>query len=255
MECVHLSFLLLAFLAVWAVMVIWGDLIHKVKLTLLSRVGLFATPGTVAHQAPLSMGFSRQEYWSGFPFPSPRDLPNPGVEPGSPALQADALSSEPPGKPKFIARIICEFFDQGSGTRMGLDYCVWDGISAGPSKVRHSRSLKGESHQHRGGWRHQRRKECFQSPVRTGTTWRGSSHRSWICEETQPLPEMQPYPPLPRREWEAPSSPALLFSAGTSHWVKPSRKSENQGTPGGSLPLHRAEQRRARNGLQEANRE
>ena len=65
----------------------------------LSRVRLFATLWTVAHQAPLSMGFSRQEYWNGLPFPSPGDLPNPGIEPGSPALQADALSSEPPGKP------------------------------------------------------------------------------------------------------------------------------------------------------------
>ena len=63
----------------------------------LSRVRLFATPRTVARQAPLSMGFSRQEYWSGLPFPSPGDLPNPGIEPGSPALQADALSSESPG--------------------------------------------------------------------------------------------------------------------------------------------------------------
>ena len=53
----------------------------------------------VAYQAPLSMGFSRQEYWSGLPFPSPGDLPNPGIEPGSPALQTDALPSEPPGKP------------------------------------------------------------------------------------------------------------------------------------------------------------
>ena len=63
----------------------------------LSRVRLFATPWTVARQAPLSMGFSRQEYWSGLPFPSPGDLPNPGIEPGSPVLQADALPSEPPG--------------------------------------------------------------------------------------------------------------------------------------------------------------
>ena len=53
----------------------------------------------VAHQAPLSTGFSRQEYWSGLPFPSPGDLPDPGIEPRSPALQADALTSEPPGKP------------------------------------------------------------------------------------------------------------------------------------------------------------
>ena len=64
----------------------------------LSRVQLFATPWTVAYQAP-SMGFSREEYWSGLPFPSPEDLPNPGTEPRSPALQADALPSEPPGKP------------------------------------------------------------------------------------------------------------------------------------------------------------
>ena len=59
----------------------------------LSRIRLFATPLTVVYQAPLSMGFSRQWYWSGLPFPSPGDLPNPGIEPGSPTLQADALPS------------------------------------------------------------------------------------------------------------------------------------------------------------------
>ena len=69
------------------------------KVKSLSRVWLFATPWTVAYQAPPSMGFSRQEYWSGLPFPSPGDLPDPGIEPGSPAFQADALASEPPGKP------------------------------------------------------------------------------------------------------------------------------------------------------------
>ena len=60
--------------------------LDKVKVKSLSRVRLFATPWTVAYQAPLSMGFSRQEYWSGLPFPSPGDLPNPGIEPGSPVL-------------------------------------------------------------------------------------------------------------------------------------------------------------------------
>ena len=60
----------------------------------------FATPWTVPHQAPPSMGFSRQEYWSGLPWPSPGDLPNSGIEPWSPALQADALPFEPPGKPQ-----------------------------------------------------------------------------------------------------------------------------------------------------------
>ena len=57
----------------------------------LNRFRLFATPWTVAHQAPPSMGFSRQEYWSGLPFPSPGDIPDPGIEPMSPALRADAF--------------------------------------------------------------------------------------------------------------------------------------------------------------------
>ena len=65
----------------------------------LSCVQLFATPWTVAHKAPLSMGFSRQEYWSGLPCPPPGGLPNPGIEPKSPALQADSLLTEPPEKP------------------------------------------------------------------------------------------------------------------------------------------------------------
>ena len=86
----------------------------KVKVKSLSRVRLFVTPWTVAYQAPLSVRFSRQEYWSGLPFPSPGDLPDPGIEPGFPALEADALTSEPPGKPKetnvvlkHITTIIC----------------------------------------------------------------------------------------------------------------------------------------------------
>ena len=80
---------------------LWNQLLPltKVKVKSLSRVRLFATPWTVAHQAPPSMGFSRQEYWSGLPFPSPGDLPNPGIEPRGPTLQADALTFEPPGKP------------------------------------------------------------------------------------------------------------------------------------------------------------
>ena len=65
----------------------------------LSHVRLFVISWTVAHQAPPSMEFSRHEYWSGLPFPSPGDLPDPGIEPRSPTLQADALLSEPPGKP------------------------------------------------------------------------------------------------------------------------------------------------------------
>ena len=70
---------------------------EKVKVKSLSRVRLFATPWTVAYQAPPSMGFSRQEHWSELPFPSPGDLFYPRIEPGSPALQADCLLSGPPG--------------------------------------------------------------------------------------------------------------------------------------------------------------
>ena len=65
-----------------------------------SHVWFFAIPWTVARQVPLSMGFSRQEYWSGLPRPPPGDIPNPGIEPRSPALQVDSLPSEPPGKLK-----------------------------------------------------------------------------------------------------------------------------------------------------------
>ena len=73
------------------------SLVAKTCLTL-------ATPWTVACQAPLSMGFSRREYWSGLPFPSPGDLPDPGIEPWSPALQADSLPTELWGKPYFKIR-------------------------------------------------------------------------------------------------------------------------------------------------------
>ena len=70
----------------------------KVKVKSLSHVRLFVILWAVAYHAPPSMGFSRQEYLSGLPFPPPEDLPNPGIEPGSPEFWEDALQSEPPGK-------------------------------------------------------------------------------------------------------------------------------------------------------------
>ena len=73
--------------------------IHWSVKVWVSRVWLFVTPWTVAHQAPLSVGFSRQEYWSGQPFPSLGHLPNPGIKPGSPTLQVDSFPSGPTGKP------------------------------------------------------------------------------------------------------------------------------------------------------------
>ena len=87
----------------------------------LSHIQLFATPWTVAYQAPPSMGFSRQECWSGVPFPSPGDLPDPGIEPGSPALRADALPFELPGKPskiKFIENYLKITFKRKSRVKI-----------------------------------------------------------------------------------------------------------------------------------------
>ena len=71
-----------------------------------SHVWLFATPWIVDCQAPLSMGFPRQEYWSGLPFPSPGYLPNPEIKPRYPALQADSLPSEPPGKSGNSSKVL-----------------------------------------------------------------------------------------------------------------------------------------------------
>ena len=68
---------------------------EKVKVKSLSRVRLFVTPWTVAHQAPLSMGFFRQEYWSGLPFPSPGDIPDPAIKPRSPSLTGGFFTAEP----------------------------------------------------------------------------------------------------------------------------------------------------------------
>ena len=74
-------------------------------LSRFSHIQLFVTLWTVAHQAPLSMRFSRQEYWSGLPFLSSGDLPDPGIKPRSPALWADSLPPEPPGKP-YVYNIV-----------------------------------------------------------------------------------------------------------------------------------------------------
>ena len=112
---------------------IWLDQSSSVywkKVKTLSRVRLFATPWTVANQAPPSMGFSRQEYWSGFLFPSPGDLPDPGIEPRSPAFQADALSSEHQGSQcllvwHLVSRLCfqpCQLLSAGS---FGLSPYMW----------------------------------------------------------------------------------------------------------------------------------
>ena len=85
-----------------------GGLKVKVKVKSLSRVQLFEIPRTVDFQTPLSMGFSRQECWSGLPVPSSEDLLDPGIKPGSSALQANSLPSEPPWSPPCIVTPVNE---------------------------------------------------------------------------------------------------------------------------------------------------
>ena len=80
-----------------------------VVVQLLSRVQFFETAWTVAHQAPLSMGFSRQEYWSGLPFPTPGDLPDPGIKPMFPALAGRFFTKEPQGTPLKQLMIFLNF--------------------------------------------------------------------------------------------------------------------------------------------------
>ena len=82
---------------IWVICIEW-------VLSRFSRVWLFATLWTVAHQSPLSMGFSKQEHWSELPFPPPGDFPSPGIEPASPALQADSFTVWPPG---FLKGLVC----------------------------------------------------------------------------------------------------------------------------------------------------
>ena len=90
-----------------------------------SRVRVLASPGTVAHQAPLYTWFSRQEHWSRLPFPSPGDLPDPGLEPRSPALQVDSLPAEPPGKPRlFVNTLQTPPMPSQSSTAMLMDLTV-----------------------------------------------------------------------------------------------------------------------------------
>ena len=87
-----------------------------VSVYVLSHVRLFATPWTVACQASLSMGIHQAIYWSGWPFPSPGDLPNPGMEPRSSALQADSLVSDSPGKSLYLCVYVCVCVHTGTYT-------------------------------------------------------------------------------------------------------------------------------------------
>ena len=117
------------------------DPLEKVKP--FSRVQLFMTPWTVACRAPLSMEFYRQEYWSGLPFPSPGDLPDTGIEPRSPTLQADSLPSKPPGKPKRRKWPLTPVFlpRKCHGQRSLVGYRPW-----GHKRLQHDLVTKQQQH-------------------------------------------------------------------------------------------------------------
>ena len=106
-----------------------GSLVAKSCLTL-------ATPWTVVHKAPLSMGFSRQEYWSGFPFPTSGELPDPGIKPDSPSLQADSWPTEPPGKIFFL-----HFSSVQSLSHVRLFVTVWIAARQASLSITNSWSL------------------------------------------------------------------------------------------------------------------
>ena len=124
--------------------------IKRSEVKSLSRVRLFATLWTVAYQAPPSVGFSRQEYWSGLPFPSPGDLPNPGIEPRSPALPTDALPSEPPGNPPAKA-----------------------------GDIRDTGSILGSGRAPGGGHSNPLQYSCLENPMDRGTRW-ATAH--WVVK-------------------------------------------------------------------------
>ena len=107
----------------------------------------FVTPWVVAHQVPLSMGFLRQEYWSGLPFPSPGGVPDLGIKPGSPALQADSLPPDPLGKHKYI-QIPCHvyFHRLSLSLHLHLIYVVSQSVQFSHSVV--SDSLQPHEPQH-----------------------------------------------------------------------------------------------------------
>ena len=101
----------------------------------LSRVQLFAISWTVAHQAPPPMGISRQEYRSGLAFPSPGDLPDPGIEPGSPTLLVDALQSEPPGKSGKVMSLLFNMLSRFVITFLPRNKCLLISWLLSPSAV------------------------------------------------------------------------------------------------------------------------
>ena len=129
----------------------------KVHVCMLSHVKLFVTPWTAAHQAPLSMGFSRQEYWSGLPCPPPGDLPNPGIEPASPAssaLQADFFTWEAKVH-SFSFQFLSQTCFKGRKTFLltpfeGKETCCWTDFRLGAACPLPGRSRPGPCRPHTG---------------------------------------------------------------------------------------------------------
>ena len=117
--------------------------IHESESEVAQSCPTLCDPWTVAHQAPLSMGFSRKEYWSGLPFPSPGDLPNPGIESGSPTLQADALTSEPPGKPPNVRPDTIKLVEENTGKTLFDINCSKVFLNLSPRGIKKKQKTDG----------------------------------------------------------------------------------------------------------------
>ena len=160
-----------------------------------SCVRLFATPWTVAHQAPPSMGFSRQEYWRGLPLPSPGDLPDPGIEPRSPALEADALTTEPPGD-KSLTRP--QPHQPAGPGRQELRGAHASNPQVAPSRLgARLRALRsaGQNRSERGA---KLSPDLLISPKQPPPLPREQKRRRWIARR-RPTSVLPPAPPAPAR--------------------------------------------------------
>ena len=149
-------------------------------LSCFSHVWLLATVWTVAHQASLSMGFSRQDYWSELPFPSPGDLPDPGIEPVSLALQADSLLSEPPGKPLiYIDSIMEDINIKWAGDHIGPTFNMWNELRNKPPKEGLMLKLKIQYFGHLMGRTDSLEKTLMLRKTEGGRRW-GRQRMRWL---------------------------------------------------------------------------
>ena len=179
----------------------------EVKWSCFSHVQLFATPWTIACQTPLSMGFSRQEYWSGLPFPSPGDPPDPGVKPGSPSLQADSLPSESLGNSFWGS-------NYGYMKSNGGDTLVIQGDTLGDTTRRRSEKPQQDSRCWSGCEEIPHVQEQRRSPSKTVGGVNSRLESNPIPARDAQRAQTNPEDPGPHRDWDRIVFECLLWRYG-----------------------------------------